>query len=165
MKELRILFQERKINDPSFSDLEKKLFKKASEICRQAYAPYSNFFVGASLLLENNTFIVGNNQENSSFPCGICAERTALFMAKSNYPKIKVLKIAITSESVDFNSENPAAPCGLCRQVLLEYEVKQKTPIQIYIFNKQRVISFDAAKDLLPFYFTEERLQRKKTFD
>ena len=130
-------------------------------MCENAYAPYSNFHVGATLLLENKLFISGSNQENASFPCGICAERTALFTAKSNYPNLKIIKIAITTKSRDFNSTNPVAPCGLCRQVLLEYEIKQKSDIEIYLFNKEKVIKFNKAKDLLPFYFTEERLKRK----
>ena len=107
-------------------------------------------------------FISGSNQENASFPCGVCAERTALFTAKSNYPNLKIIKIAITTKSRDFNNTNPVAPCGLCRQVLLEYEIKQKSDIEIYLFNKEKVIKLNRAKDLLPFYFTEERLKRKK---
>ena len=161
MKELRIEFQENNINDVSFSETEKVLFNKALEACKAAYAPYSNFHVGASILLENQLYIIGNNQENSSFPCGICAERTALFMAKSNYPNFKILKIAITAESPEFKNQNPVAPCGLCRQVLLEYEIKQKSAIQIYLFNSTKVIKFNQAKDLLPLYFTEDRLKKK----
>jgi len=161
MKEISIKFSERAINDNSFSNTERELFDKAFDICQRAYAPYSNFYVGASILLENKLFLAGSNQENSSFPCGICAERVVLFSAKSTYPDLKILKIAITTQSKDFKNTTPAAPCGLCRQVLLEYETKQKHKIEIYLFNKKRVIKFDQAKDLLPFYFSEDRLKRK----
>jgi len=161
MQELSIKFSDRDINDKSFSIKERDLFNKALEICQQAYAPYSHFNVGASILLENELFLTGSNQENSSFPCGICAERVVLFSAKSNYPDLKVLKIAITAKSKNFKNTIPAAPCGLCRQVLLEYEVQQKHKIEIYLFNEKRVIKFNQAKDLLPFYFSEDRLKRK----
>jgi len=161
MQKLYIQFNEFLINDPCFSDLEKELFKMAKDVCQVAYAPYSNFYVGASLLLENQVFVTGSNQENSSFPCGICAERVALFSAKSNYPNFKVFKIAITTQAKGFQNSNPVAPCGLCRQVLLEYEIKQKHKIEIYIFNAKKVIKFNQAKDLLPFYFAEDRLKRK----
>ena len=161
MQKLYIQFSEFEVNDNCFSDIERELFKRANDVCQEAYAPYSNFYVGASLLLENELFVIGSNQENASFPCGICAERVALFSAKSNYPNLKVLKIAITTQTKDFQNINPVAPCGLCRQVLLEYEIKQKHKIEIYIFNKKKVIKFNQAKDLLPFYFTEDRLKRR----
>jgi len=161
MKELRIEFVEISRNSNSFTELETALFTKALDVCETAYAPYSNFYVGASLLLENKLFITGSNQENASFPCGICAERTALFAAKSNYPNLKIIKIAITTKSRHFNNTNPVAPCGLCRQVLLEYEMKQKSDIEIYLLNKEKVIKLSKAKDLLPFYFSEDRLKRK----
>lgn len=161
MQELRIEFMKISRNSNSFTESERALFKKALDVCENAYAPYSNFHVGATLLLENKLFISGSNQENASFPCGICAERTALFAAKSNYPNLKIIKIAITTKSRDFNNTNPVAPCGICRQVLLEYEIKQKSDIEVYLFNKEKVIKFNKAKDLLPFYFTEERLKRK----
>lgn len=161
MQKLYIQFSEFEVNDNCFSDIERELFKRANDVCQAAYAPYSNFYVGASLLLENELFVTGSNQENSSFPCGICAERVALFSAKSNYPNLKVFKIAITTQTKDFQNINPVAPCGLCRQVLLEYEIKQKHKIEIYIFNKKKVIKFNQAKDLLPFYFTEDRLKRR----
>ncbi len=161
MNEISIKYIEIERSSNKFTELENALFLKASDACNSAYAPYSNFYVGSCLLLENELFISGSNQENSSFPCGICAERTALFSARSSYPKLKILKIAVTARSKDFKNTNPVAPCGLCRQVLLEYEVSQKSNIEIYLFNDHKVIKLYKAKDLLPFYFTEKRLRRK----
>ena len=161
MKEVLIKYIEKDRAENILTDLEKNLFSKASDACNKAYAPYSNFNVGSSLLLENDIFVSGSNQENASFPCGICAERTALFSAKSNYPKLKILKIAITTKSKEFKNIEPVAPCGLCRQVLLEYEIKQKSTIEIYLFNTKKFLKISSAKDLLPFYFSEERLMRK----
>ena len=161
MNEISIKYIEKERSSHLLTDLERTLFSKASDACKKAYAPYSNFNVGSSLLLENDIFVSGSNQENVSFPCGICAERTALFSAKSNYPKLKILKIAITTKSKDFKNLEPAAPCGLCRQVLLEYEIKQNSAIEIYLFNKKTFLKISSAKDLLPFYFSEDRLMRK----
>ena len=143
------------------SEIEKKIIDKAIEASDSAYAPYSQFRVGAALVLENNHIIIGNNQENNSFPCGICAERVALFSAKSNYPDLVIKKIAITAVSKNFELIDPPGPCGLCRQVLLEYEEKQNLDIEILLFDTKKIIKLVKAKDLLPFYFKEDKLKRK----
>ena len=142
------------------SEIDKKLIDRAIDVLELAYAPYSEFYVGAALILENNEIITGTNQENSSFPCGICAERVALFSAKSNYPKLLINKIAITAVSKNFELNNPVGPCGLCRQVLVEYEHKQQSDIEILLFDKKKIIKIAKAKDLLPFYFSEDKLKR-----
>ncbi len=159
MKDIVIKYQE--VEDFSLlSDLDRELMKKAKDIANTAYSPYSEFNVGAALFLENNKFVVGNNQENSSFPCGICAERVALFAAGTNYPNVLIKKIAITAMSKHFNLENPVGPCGLCRQVLIEYEDKQSSDIEVLLFNSERLIKLNNAKDLLPLFFTENNLKR-----
>ena len=145
-----------------FSVLEKELMTKAIDAANTAYAPYSEFNVGAALILENDKVITGNNQENSSFPCGICAERVALFSANANYPKLSIKKIAITAISKNFILTHPVGPCGLCRQVLIECEEKQKTDIEIILFDNKKIIKLKNAKSLLPFYFKEDQLKRKK---
>ena len=142
-----------------FEELE--LIRKAEEILQKAYAPYSKFKVGASLLLENGLFLAGNNQENASFPCGICAERVVLFYAKANYPHLKIKKLAITTSTDDFEIKSPVAPCGMCRQVILEYELKQSSPIEIFLFDTEKLLKFKQAKDLLPLHFSEDGLKRK----
>ena len=159
MKDIVIKYQE--VEDFSLlSVLDRELMKKAKDIANTAYSPYSEFNVGAALFLENNKFVVGNNQENSSFPCGICAERVALFTAGTNYPNVLIKKIAITAMSKYFNLENPVGPCGLCRQVLIEYEDKQSSDIEVLLFNSERLIKLNNAKDLLPLFFTENKLKR-----
>ncbi len=158
-KEILIQYQEI-VNFDLLSDIDKKMIDKAQEISNVAYAPYSQFQVGASVLLENNIIITGNNQENSSFPCGICAERVALFTAKANYKDINIKKVAITAFSKNFTLEEPVGPCGLCRQVLLEYELKQDTDIEILLFDSEKIIKISTAKYLLPLYFKENKLKR-----
>jgi len=148
------------IDSENCSSVEKNLISKALNVANSAYAPYSNFHVGAALVLENNQIIVGNNQENASFPCGICAERVALFTANSNYPDLKIKKIAITAFSNNFELNHPVGPCGLCRQVLLECEEKQNSDIAILLFNSKKIIKLANAKDLLPFYFKENKLKQ-----
>ena len=159
MKEIAITYQEI-TNISLLSVLDRDLMERATKVAESAYAPYSSFQVGAALILENNHIVVGNNQENASFPCGICAERVALFATATNYPKLAIQKIAITAMSKSFNLEHPVGPCGLCRQVLIEYEHKQNSDIEIMLFNTRKVIKINKAKDLLPFFFQEEKLKR-----
>ena len=156
----KITIEYQELDDWSLlSDSEHKLILKAKEAAENAYAQYSNFYVGAAVEIENGHIIVGNNQENASYPCGICAERVALFSAHANYPDSVVKRIAITAFSKDFNINQPAAPCGLCRQVVLEFEEKQKTDINILLFDTKKIIKIAKAKDLLPMYFQENQLK------
>ena len=156
-----IVIKYQEINDwKLLSKDEIKIIDAAKDIAQSAYAAYSNFYVGAALYLENKQIIVGNNQENSSFPCGICAERVALFTAKANYKDINIKKVAITAFSKNFTLEEPVGPCGLCRQVLLEYELKQDTDIEILLFDSEKIIKISTAKYLLPLYFKENKLKR-----
>ena len=156
MKEIVIRYKE--IDYSKSNQDDALLMERALDVSSSAYAPYSKFKVGAALLLENKKIIIGNNQENASFPCGICAERVALFSARTNYPNIRIEKIAITAFSNDFKITHPVGPCGLCRQVLLEYEESQQYDITILLFNKKNIIKIEKAKDLLPFHFYETRL-------
>ncbi len=88
-KDIQISYEYFK-NSSELSDIEKKLFEKAKEARENAYAPYSQFFVGCAVLLENGEIYSGNNQENAAFPSGLCAERTTLFWVAANFPDVKV---------------------------------------------------------------------------
>src|SRR6188508_1372094 len=101
---------------------DQKLLGKARETVQNAYAPYSNFYVGAAVLLDNGVTVIGNNQENASYPLGLCAERVAIFAASAQYPGIAIKSIAITARSNQFVIDKPIAPCGACRQAIAEYE-------------------------------------------
>lgn len=137
------------------TDIEKKLFEKAKEARQNAYAPYSNFFVGCAILLENGEIYTGNNQENAAYPSGLCAERTAIFWVSSNFPNEKIKKIFVVGGPKEFSEKNPPIPpCGACRQSLMEYETKQNENIDLYFSNlNDEVIKIGSIKDLLPFYF------------
>lgn len=151
----------------SYSDIseltsaDQQLLAAARKVTENAYAPYSNFYVGAIIQLENGHTVPGTNQENASFPVGICAERTALSTASSLYPGV-----AIDTIAVSYNNHNggkndaPISPCGICRQTITEYENRQKKPIRI-IMSGQRgnVYILKTAKHLLPFGFTAEDME------
>ncbi|CAN0595740.1 unnamed protein product, partial [Ectocarpus sp. 12 AP-2014] len=103
----------------SFDELkaeDQSLMTAAIQARQRAYAPYSSFNVGASILLDNGEIVEGNNQENASYPSGLCAERVAIFYAGANYPGVKIKAIAITAASLNHEVNEPAAPCGNCRQ-------------------------------------------------
>ena len=95
---------------------DRSLLQTARKVTEQAYAPYSNFRVGAVIRLANGQTVNGTNQENASFPAGICAERTALSAATSLHPGIPIQTIAISSHNLEGSSSNPISPCGICRQ-------------------------------------------------
>ncbi|CAC9972658.1 MULTISPECIES: cytidine deaminase [Flavobacterium] len=135
------------------------LMNQAIEIRKKAYAPYSQFRVGAALLLDNGKVILGSNQENAAYPSGLCAERTAIFYAGSAYPEAKILKMAITAASDTNQTQAPIPPCGSCRQSIAEYEIKQDTPIEIYFMGEiGEVYKSASLKNLLPFMFDKKFL-------
>lgn len=131
------------------------LVQKAYEIAQKAYAPYSKFHVGASVLLEDGSIVLGNNQENVAFPSGTCAERTALFYAGANFPDKKIIKIVVVAKGEFADLESVLSPCGGCRQVMLESELRQETPIEVILVSQnEKTIRLKSVKDLLPFAFT-----------
>jgi len=135
------------------------LMKQAVEAREKAYAPYSKFHVGAALLLDNNEVITGSNQENASYPSGLCAERTAIYYAGAKYPKAKILRMAITAGSKLKTTLEPIPPCGACRQAIAEYEIKQDTPIEIYFMGETgKVAKSNSLANLLPLGFDKSSL-------
>ncbi|TND02598.1 MAG: cdd [Bacteroidetes bacterium] len=109
-------------------ELSRNLLAEARKAAEKAYAPYSEFHVGAALLLENGTVVTGNNQENAAYPSGLCAERVAVFAAGAQFPDIPAQAIAISCKTPHFSIDTPLSPCGACRQVLAEYESRHKQP-------------------------------------
>jgi len=136
------------------------LLNEAREITAQAYAPYSNFQVGAVARLANGEIVAGSNQENASFPVGLCAERVLLASASSLFPKIPVVTMAISYKSDHVKSDHPISPCGICRQSLQEYEGRVNHPIQLILGGMSGpVYVIDSASRLLPLAFTSEELR------
>ena len=132
----------------------KKLLELAETARNDAYAPYSKFQVGAAVLLENGEVVIGNNQENASYPSGLCAERVAVFQAGAKYPGVPIVEIAISAASKEHLLEIPAAPCGNCRQSIMEYEQRQKLPISLIMkAEKGPIYSCNSVADILPLAF------------
>ena len=141
------------------SPADRELVQHAAEAATRAYAPYSNFLVGAALRLNDASIITGNNQENASFPAGICAERTALHAAMSANPTAVVGSLAVVVPQV--KGDMPISPCGICRQALLEQETRQGTPMRILLGTSEgTVIELASAADLLPLHFDRSQLRR-----
>ena len=134
--------------------IEKKLYDKAFEARQNAYATYSNFYVGCAILLENGEIISGSNQENAAYPSGLCAERTTIFWTSANYPNVKIKKLFVIGAPKDALTSSPIPPCGGCRQSILEYEVKQNENIEIYFASLDgEIFKTKSIRDLLPFSF------------
>ncbi len=137
------------------------LLEKARATTDNAYAPYSQFHVGAVALLENGAFVSGTNQENASYPVGICAERVLLGNAATLYPGVKISSLAISYNSDQVPSDHPVSPCGMCRQALLEYENRLEHPIRLILGGMTgEVFVIPKADQLLPFAFTKEELKK-----
>lgn len=140
---------------------EQKLLTFAEDAREKAYSPYSGFKVGAAVKLANGEVYTGNNQENSSFPAGICAERNALFAAKAAFPEEIIELLVVTASGSKYVEENPVSPCGICRQVFSEYEHKQEKPFRIILASvKGRIFVYNSANSLLPFSFYSTHLKK-----
>lgn len=132
------------------------LVEAAREASFRSYAPYSNFRVGAAILLDNGEIIPGSNQENVAFPSGTCAERSACFYAHARYPGAKFRKIAIAARGTDGEfTPVPTAPCGSCRQALLEYETLAGAPVEVLLAGNDVIYRLPSVASTLPFAFTE----------
>lgn len=152
------------LQHPSWSALPKEdrqLLELAAKAARNAYAPYSKFKVGAALRMEEGEVVPGSNQENASFPAGICAERTALHAALAVMPDSAVECMAIVVPQV--RGSRPVTPCGICRQALVEQERRQKGPIRLLMgVMRGPVIETFSADTLLPLSFDSSHLPRRR---
>ncbi len=141
---------------------EQTLLQQAAESAAKSYAPYSEFHVGAAVLLENGEIICGSNQENAAYPAGLCAERVALFYANSKYPGVKVKTLAIAAFADHFILDKPISPCGTCRQVIAETENRQQSKIKILMQGESGPVNMtEGIENLLPLTFYEEKLKKK----
>ncbi|SNR14914.1 cytidine deaminase [Tenacibaculum jejuense] len=138
---------------------DQEIIKEANIAKGKSYAPYSQFNVGAAILLENGVIIHGSNQESAAYPSGMCAERVAVWKAGSEYPNVKILKLAIVASSKTTVVDKPVGPCGACRQTLLDYEVNQKAPFEVIFMGEVgKIIKTESLVSLLPFSFDSSYL-------
>jgi cytidine deaminase len=158
MKELQI---QTKVKVYSYDELEPELARLvdlAKAKTQDAYCPYSHFHVGAAVLLADGQVVTGSNQENAAYPSGLCAERTALFAANSNYPTTPVVAMALACYTSGHFTKDVASPCGACRQVMLETEKRFATPFKVVLYSEEGCYVFDSASDLLPLSFAADNL-------
>lgn len=148
-------------NLSELSQKEQELVRLSQEMTGKAYAPYSEFFVGAAVLLENGEIITGSNQENGAYPSGLCAERVAVFAASAMFPGMPMKMIAVSAKSTRLKLDEPVSPCGACRQVMLEYEILQKKPIKVLLTNEDgKILIIEKVHDLLPLSVSGDELKK-----
>lgn len=137
----------------SFPEEYRELCRKAIEASAKSYSIYSDFAVGAAVLLGNSEIILGNNQENAAYPSGLCAERTALFYAGATYPEIPVKALAIAACYKGVPRENFVPPCGACRQVMAEVIRRYGQDFDVVMIGQKETVMLKASA-LLPFTFS-----------
>ena len=152
---IEIPIQKFRLNE--LSDEEKFWIDTAVISAKQAYAPYSEFYVGAVVVLANGKIVTGNNQENVAYPSGICAERVALFFAGARHPDVPVKAVVIIAVKSGVIQQH-ISPCGACRQVLLETEKRFNQPVRIILGGSDEVYIVDSAESLLPLSFSADSL-------
>jgi cytidine deaminase len=160
MTQHKVEFEYELYNDISeLTEADAWLLQEARSVTDNAYAPYSNFHVGAVAIMENGEVVAGTNQENASYPVGICAERVLLGTIATLHPKVGIKSIAISYSSDSVKSDHPISPCGMCRQALLEYETRLDKPIRLILGGMEgRIYIIKTASLLLPFAFTSTEL-------
>lgn len=137
---------------------DQQLVKDAKALAKTAYAPYSGFRVASVALMSDGSIVRGTNQENASYPIGLCAERVLLAAASSVAPGQSIQTIAITYESDTVDTSAPVAPCGICRQSLLEFESRFGQPMRILLAADQEIVEFESVSLLLPLGFKPHHL-------
>lgn len=149
------------LNENELSDQDQTLIREARKHASSAYAPYSGFKVASVALMNDGTMIHGTNQENASYPIGLCAERVMLAAISSVKPNELVKTICISYLSSNVATDKPIAPCGICRQSLVEFESRFSTPIRLLLTGQLgEVYEFSSVSDLLPMAFKKNNLNK-----
>ena len=154
MKEMILQTKVKVCTVDELSAQDREVVDAARKATANSYAVYSGFNVGAAVRLAGGTIVTGTNQENAAYPSGLCAERTTLFWANSQYPDKAVEVLAIAARTADGELERPIPPCGACRQVILETEKRYNIPVRIILYGaKECYVVEDGIKALLPLSF------------
>ena len=159
MKEIKIETKMQLCQMDELSAEQQMLVNKAKEATANSYSPYSKFRVGAALKLANGEVVTGANQENASYPVGLCGERVALFAAQAQQPGQPVKTIAIAARNERGFTQEPVSPCGMCRQAIMEVEDRYKQPIEILLYGEDGIFVVRSIADLLPLYFVGDALK------
>jgi cytidine deaminase len=137
------------------TEADRQLVQRAREATKNAYVPYSNFQVGSAIELQNGVIVDGSNQENASFPVGLCAERVALSAVSAIHPGVPIKTLAVSYNNLNGSSNRPISPCGMCRQAIGEYEERFHQPIRLILAGMEgKIYVLEKASYLLPLAFT-----------
>lgn len=156
-KEITILVEELD-SIAELSQNEHDLAEAALGAANTAWAPYSNFKVGAAVLLDNGEIVTGSNQENAAYPSGLCAERVAIFSAHVQFPENKILSLAVCAKKGDVLIANPVSPCGSCRQVISESNKRVGIPMKVIMIGENTIQVVENSNTLLPLGFDDKML-------
>ena len=159
MKELTITAVVKVYKFEELTEADRTLLQAAMDATKRSYAPYSKFRVGAAARLNNDVIVTGTNQENAAYPSGLCAERTTLFYANSQYPDQAVATLAVAARTERDFLDAPIPPCGACRQVILETEKRFNQPMRILLYGKEEVYEVKSIRDLLPLSFDGSEME------
>jgi cytidine deaminase len=146
----------------ALSELDKddqELVRAARDAAGNAYAPYSGFMVGAAIRLNSGIIVRGANVENAAFPSGICAERSAISNAVSNYPGDHPVAIAVAARTAEAFTEDYVSPCGSCRQVIAEEEARSGKEIRLILAGRDTAAVLNGISSLLPLQFNKHHLR------
>lgn len=156
MKQLNLSININVLTFDELSEPQQQLVTLARQATHRSYAPYSQFRVGAAILLSNGEIVTGANQENVAYPSGLCAERTACFYAHARYPEATFEMIAIAARGTDgLELSTPISPCGACRQSLLEYENLAGKEVPVLLVSTTDIYLLPSIRSLLPLAFSE----------
>lgn len=156
MKKIYLNSEIEELSPEELDHIEQALLSRAQTISKMAYAPYSGFHVGAAVLLENGEVLQSSNQENVSFPTGVCAERLVLGYAGANYPTSAPVMLAIVAQRAGEETWAGVSPCGVCRQTINEVENRFGKPITLLILgNKGNILRIKGISELLPLKFDD----------
>ncbi len=159
MKEIDITIKIKLCNPQELTADDRELVERAIKATENAYAPYSHFYVGAAIRLQDGTIFTGANQENAAFTSGTCAERATLFAAQSQRPDQPLSTIAVAARNAAGLLKQPIPPCGQCRQALLEMEDRYKKPLRLLLYGTEGIYVINSVKDILPLTFVGDTMK------
>jgi cytidine deaminase len=156
--EIKIVYEEFGHID-ELNENDRKVLAAARESCAFAYAPYSGYQVGAAVLLANRQIVSANNQENSAYPSGLCAERVAIFYANANFPDAAIETLAVSAIKDGTRVSDVVKPCGSCRQVIAETQFRFANSIRLILDGGDSIFVLKGSESLLPLSFSGKDLK------
>lgn len=156
MKKIILSSEIEELSPEELDHVEQTLLSRAQSVAKMAYSPYSDFNVGAAVLLENGEILQSSNQENVSFPAGSCAERLVLGYAGANYPDSAPVMLAIVAKRAAEETWAEVSPCGICRQTINEAEKRFGKPVTLLVLKANgNILRIKGIAHLLPLKFND----------